>query len=181
MKLNDKQLGLVLIIIGILIVIPGTVLKIYEGVQVQANFDNPLCTNDPNCKSSLSGLFPVAIFWFIGAIILSYGFLLRRSDELDEAIKSSDLKINEEFKKAKKKAREKDSFIKFQKGFTEDEIDIINIIHTKEGITEKQLEKRVSIPNNKFKSILNNLEKKGFIEKMVDNNTFKLYLKKLNK
>ena len=161
--MKEKQWGIVLIIVGILITITSISVKIYKDVINE-------CIN---CSYMI-----YTIIWFIAGLITVLGFLLRRSDELEKIIAESNLKLNKEFKEAKKKEREKEKFQEFLKDFNESEKEVIEILHTYEGIRPNELEKRVSFSKESLNKVLKSLEKRKILTLM---DTKKLYLLKFSK
>jgi len=153
--MNEKKLGTLLMFSSIVIALTSSVIKM----------------------AVLDIVFwPFALVWLVCGVMIATGFLLYRSNELEEHIKESQLMINKEFLKAKEKERAKDEFVKFLDGFKKDEIEVIEFLHTFEGISVKQLEDKVSFSKVKLDKILKNLEKDEVISVMGE----KCYLKVLS-
>jgi len=160
--MKQKQLGSILIFAGILITIISIFVKIYRDVLNK-------------CINCSYGIY--ILIWFIAGFMTVIGLLLRRSDELENIIAESKLKLNNEFKEAKKKEREKEDFQVFMTDFTRSEREIIEILHTYEGITLSELEEKAGVSNKKLARTLENLEKRKIITIMDS----KIYLLKLSK
>jgi uncharacterized membrane protein len=157
--MKEKIWGSVLIFAGIIIMIISFVLKIFRDE----------CTN---CS-----LLPYVLVWFLASIMTAAGLLLRRSDELDKILASSQLKMNEQLMEAKRKEREKESFQEFLSDFSGPEKALVETVHTYEGITLADLEKRVGLAKNTFRKTLQDLERRQIISIMDD----KAYLRKMSK
>lgn len=158
---KEKRLGLILIIVGVLIVLFSSTIKIIF--------------------FSRSSLFSSMVIWFVAGILVATGFMLRRSDEAQKMVEESQLKINEEFKNAKKRERQKDEFIEFLSQFSKEEVEVIEYVHTYEGIMQSKLEKNVSMNKKEFGTIIRKLEKKDIIALMPSGSTNKIFLKKISR
>ena len=161
--MNEKKLGISFVVFGIMIVVVSIFVKMYNDM-VYGCYD---------CSWMV-----YFIFWLFGGFIVVVGLLLYRTDELDKHLAESDIKMNEEFKKTKEYERQKEGFQEFLKDFTKNEQEIIEILHTYEGISLKQLEKKVSFAKEKMNSVLKTLEKREILSVM---NSRKVYLTKLSK
>lgn len=155
--MEEKNLGLVLMVTSVLVVLASSMVKIYADSQ----------------RGSSSSYMPYMIIWLICGIGISVGFLLRRSKEIEKHIAESSLKADKEFVEAKRKEQEKDAFKEFLKGFDEKEKAVIEYLHTYEGRTLKQMAKDISYPEDELKKVLNKLEKDRVIAVMPDK---KMYL-----
>jgi len=161
--MKEKQWGIVLIIVGIFITIVSIIVKLYRDVLNECD----------GCSYMI-----YTIIWFIAGFIIVIGFLLFRSDELDNMISESKLKLNKEFEEIKNKEREKENFQKFLMDFNKSEKEVIEILHTYEGISQNVLEKKVSYSNDILKKSLKSLEKREIITIM---DSKKIYLLRLSK
>jgi hypothetical protein len=160
--MNEKKLGIGLIVAGLLIVVISIFVKIYND-----------SVNGCNGCSWMVYFF----FWLFGGFVVVLGLLLFRTDELDKHLAESSIKMNDEFKKTKEFERQKEGFQDFLKDFNKNEKEIIEILHTYEGITFKQLEKKVTFSKEKMNSVLKTLEKKEILSVM---DSKKVYLTKLS-
>jgi len=158
--MDESRWGKLLMFTGVIITI------VSAGVKIAIDYECVGCS-----------YLPYMIIWFIAGSMVAVGFLLWRSKELHETIKESQLKINKEFIKAKEKERAKEEFVKFLDGFKKDEIEVIEFLHTFEGIQKAELGKKVSISTAKLEKILQKLEKDDVISMMGE----KCYLKVLSK
>jgi len=168
--MKEKTWGTWLIILGILGAVIGGTVKIIVDYQIRT--DNVVCTD---CMSYMTYM----IIWFICGLIVAVGVLLRRSEDLQERIKESQLKINKEFKKTKREARKKEEFQKFLEDYSKDEVEVIEFLHTYEGIKLQVLQERVSFSKAKLRRILNKLEENNTVTMMP--NSQKLYLSRMSK
>lgn len=157
---KDKRLGLVLIVFGVLIVLFSSSIKILF--------------------FQYSSLFSSMLIWFVAGIITALGFMLRRSDEAQKMIEESRLKVNDEFKKAKKKEREKDEFVEFLSRFSKDEIEIIEQVHTYEGISKDSLVGQVVLSKSRFDKAFRRLINDKVISVHSECKTEKIYLNRIS-
>lgn len=122
--MDHKVLGKLLIYLGIIIGIATIVLR------------------NIFFRYSGYGLYSAIALLCAGLIVT--GMLMRRTD-VEDAIKESSLKINEEFKKAKKKTRSNQEFQDFLDRFEGDEKQVIEYLHTYEGATLKQMKQDLGL------------------------------------
>jgi len=154
--MKPKTWGIILIIIAVLLNLITALVKIIIELRCQ-------------CSTS----FMVYTFiWFLGGLIAVGGFMLFRSGDVAKHVAESQRKMNEDLKKAKIKEREKDHFKEFLKGFSKQETEVIEYVHTYEGLTMNDLAGKVGLSRATLEKILKKLEKRGTVSVMDG----KLYL-----
>jgi len=161
--MKAKTWGIVMIFLGIIITFISIIVKLYRDVLNE-------CVD---CSYMW-----YTFIWLFAGLIVGTGFLLQRSDELDKILKESQLKINKELIDVKKKERSKDHFQEFLKDFDKKQRDVIEILHTYEGIKQRELENKISFSKDRLPKVLKDLETVEVISIM---NSKKIYLVKLSK
>jgi len=159
--MKPRSWGIVLIIIAVLLNVFSGFVKIILDMRC-------------NCSSSY---MVYTLIWLLGGIIAVFGFLLLRSGEVQNHVKESHLKLNKELLEAKLKERKKSAFIEFVKDFNKDETEVIEVVHTYEGITRTELEGKVNLSKAVLDRILKKLEKDGIVSDMDS----KVYLRRMSK
>ncbi len=146
--MKERQLGTLLVIIAILMTAISILVKLYRDVL----------------NSCISCSYLVyTIIWFISGLILVTGLMLRRSGEIGRIIAESSLKMNREFEEAKKKEREKERFQDFLKDFSKEERDVIELLHTHEGMTLDELGKKSGLSGQFLGKTIKHLQKKEIV------------------
>jgi uncharacterized membrane protein len=161
--MKEKGWGTVLVVIAALTTTVSILVKLYMEVL-------------KSCASCT--YLPYMIVWFICGLMLAAGLMMRRSGEIDRVIAESSLKMNRELEEAKKKERQKEEFQKFLEGFSGPEKNLIELLHTYEGITLKELEKKAGLSKEVFHKTFKSLQGKEIVALM---DREKAYLLRMSK
>jgi uncharacterized membrane protein len=161
--MKPKSIGIALAALGIAMTAISAAVKIYIDTV----------TRCIGCS-----YMPYLIIWLFSGLIVSVGVLLMRSGELEQDIAESKLRINKEFEEAKRKERERDGFQEFIRDFVGEEKQVIELLHTYEGITLGDLATRSGLPEEKLQRTMKSLERKE-IAKILESG--KIYLTRMSR
>ena len=170
--MDNKKLGLILILIGILLIISIQMVKVKEDTIIRKIVaEQGSCfLADGTCLHDDRDATFYYIGWIISAVIIALGLYLiffeKSQKEIVSALENQKhIKINEE------------KFDILLKGLTEDEKKIIRAVKEQDGITQQTLRLRTDLHKSKLSIILDGLEKKNLIKRIEKGKTKQVFLK----
>ena len=160
--MENKKLGVILIIISILI---GGIFIYYTNVLSKQS-EELGCFNNPNCLPIEKGLSISHIAIGIFSFIFALGFYLLLFNKTDQKImeKLEYEKENEKFEFA----------LKMLNPF---EAKVLKKIKEQDGITQNVLRLRTDMSKAKLSYVLQDLEKRGLIKRVQKGKTLQIFLK----
>ena len=175
--MNQKQIGIVLVIIGILVGVLTYSAKINE----DRNIASIIIAQGGSCYlpdgTCLHEDRSYALYIFGGilaASLIILGLYLVFFEKTQQTLEKQRKEFAEEVKEAKK-TKEFDAFLE---GFTDDEKKVINAVHSQEGIQQSTLRYKTGMSKAGLSILLKNLEEREIISRMLDGKTNKVFLKK---
>ena len=170
--MENKKIGILLIIIGIILTLSFFSIKITENkVTKQIIQEKGTCfLDDGTCLHEEENNFFYILGWTITAILISLGIYLILFEKSQKEIIST-LKEQKEIKTHKEK------FDILLKGLDDDEKKIITAIKEQDGITQQTLRIRADMHKSKLSIVLNGLEKKNLIKRIEKGKTTQVFLK----
>lgn len=175
--MNKKQIGIVLIIIGILLAGITLVMKIREDNSINAIIliqGGSCYLPDGTCLHDDRSFLPYILGGILSASLIILGLYLIFFDKTEKILEKS----REEFKaeiKESKKAKEFDAFLE---GFTGDEKKVIESVHLQEGILQSTLRYKTGLSKTGLSLLLKSLEEREIISRTLVGKSNKVYLKK---
>lgn len=175
--MNKKQIGIMLIILGIIIAGFTFLMKIREDNNINAiiAIQGGSCyLPDGTCLHEDRSYLPYILGWIISAALIILGIYLIFFDKTEKILEKS----REDFKtevKESKKAKEFDAFLE---GFTDDERKVIESIHNQEGILQSTLRYKTGLSKTGLSIMLKSLEEREIIKRIEEGKSNKVYLKK---
>lgn len=166
--MNDKKLGVVILVISVLLVIIFTILV--QSLKQEAEYLG--CFSDTGCNKIETNLSIVHFAFGIFGFLFALSFYLLVFTKGDEA-------IVRRLEKDTSRKLEDEKFSILMKGLDEFEKEVISIIKNEEGITQNTLRLKVGMSKAKLSQVLQELEKKGLISRVKKNKTFAIHLKKV--
>ncbi|MBT7903091.1 MarR family transcriptional regulator [Candidatus Woesearchaeota archaeon] len=174
--MNQKHIGIVLIIVGILVFSLVLFNKSREDFYVNQIIEerNSCFLEDGTCLHDLK-TSPVYIAGYAMAIALFlFGIYLTFIDKTQEILIQTQSKIATAVKDSSKKEK----FEAFVAGFEVDEQNVLKAIHEQDGIQQSTLRYRTGISKSTLSLILKSLEERNFITKKPSGKTNKVFLRK---
>ncbi len=173
--MNQKQIGIVIIIIGLILTV-----FVYIAQQREVSYirkyvqDEGTCfLEDGTCLHERSlGLYVMGYVLSGGLIIL--GIYLLLFDQTQKILAEHQVKVSSALKDAKRK----DEFNAFLAGFSEDEKGILKVVHDEEGIRQSTLRFRTGISKTRLSLLLKDLEEKNIVKRKSSGKSNEVYLRK---
>jgi len=170
--MDNKKLGIILIIVGILIASTAFFIKAKEDGLINKfiSQEGTCFLEDGTCLHDDRNLVGYTFAWIISAVIIALGLYLvffeRSQKEIVSALENQkNIKVNEE------------KFDILMKGLSSEEQKIIKAVKDQDGITQSTLKLRTDLHKSKLSIVLNGLEKKGLIKRIEKGKTKQVFLK----
>lgn len=174
--ISNKQLGIILIIIGIVATLLTTMakqkedfyieelIKQHEGVCV---LENDYCLHqDRKMGGYIAG-------WVLGGSTILLGIYLLLFERTYQAF----LQERNSFTKELAQAKHKDEFSAYLAGFSKEEQTVLKIVHEEAGITQSTLRYKTDMSKTSLSLLLKQLEERNIISKKPKGKTHEIYLK----
>ncbi len=170
--MNNKKLGTILIIIGIILVASIYVAKAKEDALIDkiVNEEGSCFLDDGTCLHEDRDASFYILGWIFSIAIITLGaylvFFERSQKEIVSALKEQkQIKVGEE------------KFEILLKGLTPEEQKILKAVKDQDGITQQTLRLRTDMHKSKLSIVLDGLEKKGLIARKLKGKTKQVFLK----
>jgi DNA-binding MarR family transcriptional regulator len=170
--MDNKKLGIILLIIGLFLSITIYMVKINEDSLIRrVVLEEESCyLDDGTCLHEDRNLTFYLIGWLISAVIIALGIYLIFFEKSQKEIVSA-LENQKQIKVTEEK------FDILLKGLSEDEKKIIKAVKEQDGITQATLRLRTDLHKSKLSILLDKLEKKNLIKRIEKGKTKQVFLK----
>jgi len=177
--MNQKQIGIIIIIVGILL---GTFVytsKVKEDSYIKLFVDaNGSCfLEDGTCLHNRV-LTRFILGGILSAALIILGTYLVFFDKTQKVLAEHQIKVSSALKEAKEQEKEKDEFQAFLAGFNQDEKNILKAIKEQDGIKQSTLRYRTGISKSTLSLLLKSLEEKEIISRKPSGKTNEVFLRK---
>lgn len=173
--MNQKQIGYILLVVGVLLMMGTFMLKTAEDKKIEAFIhDTGTCyLSDGTCLHDDRD-FTLYIFgWIISGGLMLFSLYLIFVDRTQRVLAEHQVKVSD----ALKEAKNKDEFSAFLSAFDEDHKKVIKLIHENEAITQSTLRFKSGLSKAHLSDMVRDLEKKGIIARKEKGKTYELFLK----
>jgi uncharacterized membrane protein len=178
--MNQKQIGTILIIIGLILAI-----FVYYMHQREARIisefvsDKGSCfLDDGTCLHEERNPIIYIIGWIISAALITFGIYLAFFDRTQKVLLDNQKRLSEALLEASKKEKEKDEFAAFLSGFSAEEQKVLKAIHFQDGIKQSTLRYKTGISKSSLSLILRSFEEKKIISRRISGKTKQVFLQK---
>ena len=164
--MENKKLGILLIIISIFILILFTD---YTS-QMNNHFTEMGCFPNQNCKKIEKMLSLSHVSMGVFSFLFALGFYLLFFNKTEKAI----------FEKLEREKELKVDEMKFKilmKALDQFEQKVIEVIKEQEGIAQNTLKLRANMSKSKLSFVLKELERRGIVKRVKKGKTFSVYLR----
>ena len=180
--MNNKNIGIILVIISIVALIGFSYIVIQLNKIVQQNIDLAVdnegkCVHDPEkgicpyeSKAKLS--IPVYLTGISIAALLLFGiYLFTKKQQIKE-------EKPKEQRRESKEDKNNEKFNIILSALNEDEQKIMKAVKEQDGITQATLRIRIDMSKTKLSLVLKDLESKNLIKKVIKGKTNQIFLKR---
>jgi uncharacterized membrane protein len=178
--MNQRQIGIALIIIGVLMAAFVTVAKLREDSHINAYVakEKTCFLDDGTCLHAASGSLFYIFGGVISAAIIILGVYLVFFDKTQQMLATQGLEISAALKEAKVQEKAKDEFGAYLAAFNPDEQKVIKAVREQDGIEQSTLRYRTGITKSSLSLLLQSLEGREVISRKPAGKTNKVYLRK---
>ncbi len=175
--MNQKQIGIIIFILGILLAVAVQITKSNEDFYIkQLMLENDSCfLDDGTCLHADRNITAYVIGWVISGILLSFGIYLIFFDKTQKKLEERTLIVSKALEEAKKQEKQKDEFHAFISGFSEDEQKVLKAVKDQEGIKQSTLRYKTDISKTTLSLMLKSLEERKIITRKPYKKTKKVF------
>lgn len=170
--MENRKLGLILLIVGIIIVSSTYIAKLREDTMIENIVDDQgsCFLEDGTCLHADRDITFYIIVWIMSAGIMALGTYLLFFEKSQKEIIST-----LEKQKLSRSAEEKFNIL--LKGLDNDEKKVMKAVKEQDGITQQTLRLRTDLHKSKLSIVLDGLEKKGLVSRKTKGKTKQVFIK----
>ncbi|MGV8163088.1 MAG: helix-turn-helix transcriptional regulator [Candidatus Nanoarchaeia archaeon] len=179
--MRQKQIGIILIILGIVLAGFVLVTKIREDEHIETMIDiqqGSCYLDDGTCLHDDRDYTIYILGYALSIALIFFGLYLGFIDKTQQVLEKHTKEVSGALRDAKKYEKEKDEFGAFLQGFTDDEQKILRSVKEQEGILQSTLRYKTGLSKTSLSLILKSLEERGYLNRKPEGKTNKVYLKK---
>lgn len=178
--MNQKTIGSILIIIGILLIFLTWQNRSAEDFYINEYIakEGSCFLDDGTClHNNRNNTFHILQFG-LGFSLIIFGLYIGFLDKTQEFLEKHQIKISKALSDAKKEEIKKDKIKAFLAGFDERDAKIIEAIYEQDGILQSTLRYRTDMSKSTLSESLKSLEERGFVKRKVSGKTNQVFLVK---
>lgn len=174
--MNQKQIGVIVLIIGFILAGFVFAAKAREDKHIQDYVDNTgTCyLGDGTCLHEDRDLTLFIVGWVMSAALVILGTYLIAFDKVQQLVVQQNVQVA----KALKEAKKTDSFKAYLAGFSQDEQKILKAVHDQDGIKQATLTYRLGMSKAALSMALKDLEQRDVVSRKAAGKTYEVYLRK---
>ena len=170
--MDNKKLGLIILIVSFVIASSITIIKVREDAFIEqiVQQQGSCFLDDGTCLHSDRSITYYFVGWILSAALGALAlYLLFFEKSQKEIVKTLEMQKHIQV--------EEEKFDILLKGLNEDEKKVIKAVKEQDGITQQTLRLRTDLHKSKLSIILDGLEKKGLIARKEKGKTKQVFLK----
>ncbi|MBN1175991.1 MarR family transcriptional regulator [Candidatus Woesearchaeota archaeon] len=177
--MNQKQIGIALMIFGILVMLMVFMFKSQMDLSAHQTMAlSGTCFTPEGVCIHERNIVYLSIGWSLSAIIFILGLYLFFFDKTQEKLAAQQLTISKALEAASLHESKKSKFESFLAGFNSEEKLVLQAIHDQDGIKQSTLRFKTGISKTSLSLILNSLEKREIVSRKEAGKTKEVYLRK---
>ncbi|MCF7799195.1 MarR family transcriptional regulator [Candidatus Woesearchaeota archaeon] len=181
--MNQKQIGSIVLIIGILLA--GFVFILKTNLDAAADLEALMAINETGTCITDEGkclhkqydaLYIIG--WLISGSLIILGIYLMFFDKTQKLLVEQNIRVVRALKEAKKEEAKKDNLTAFLSAFPDDERKLLRVIHDQEGIKQSTLRFKMGMSKSTLSILLTSLEERDIIARKEAGKTKEIFLRK---
>jgi len=170
--MDNRKLGAILLLIGIILASATLIIKIQEDSFIKKfEAENGTCyLDDVTCLHEQQQIAFYGIAWVFSAILIALGAYLMFFEKSQQEIITT-------LERQKHLQSEDEKFNILLKGLNEEEQKVLKAVKEQDGITQQTLRLRTDLHKSKLSILLEQLEKKDLITRQDKGKTKEVFLK----
>ncbi len=170
--MDNKKLGTIILLIGIVIAAAVFIAKAREDVIIHKFIqqEGTCFLEEGTCLHEDRNITFYIVAWVFSAVLIALGLYLVFFEKSQKEILST-------LEKQKHIQVEEEKFDILLKGLSEDEKKVVNAVKEQDGITQQTLRLRTDMHKSKLSIVLDGMEKKGLIKRVEKGKTKQVFLK----
>lgn len=177
--MNQKRIGIIVIIIGIVLSGFTLIIKNREDLHINSYIeDKGTCfLPDGTCLHAQRDL-TIYFGFLLSAGLIILGLYLIFFDKTQKVLAEHQIKVSNALEEASKRERDNAKFDAFLGGFKEDEKTILKAIKEQDGILQSTLRYRTGMSKTSLSLTLKSLEEREIISRTIHGKTNQVFLRK---
>jgi len=174
--MNQKQIGIIILIIGLVLALVVLFVKLQEDKLIESVIaEKDSCyLDDGTCLHEDRNYTLYILGWVLSSGLILLGLYLLIFDSTQKKLAEQQEKVSSALQEASKK----DEFKAFLAGFNEEEQKILSAIKEQDGILQSTLRYRTGISKTNLSLLLKSLEERGIISRKEKGKSKEVYLRK---
>jgi uncharacterized membrane protein len=176
--MNQKQVGIALIIAGVLLAGMIFSLKMQEDTRINMIIQQQgTCfLKDGTCLHATQNYTLFIFGWILSVGLVILGVYLIFFDRTQQMLAQQHLEVSSALKEAKKQEKDKDEFHAFLSGFSADEQAVLKAVKEQEGILQSTLRYRTGMSKTTLSLLLKSLEERKIVSRKPAGKTNMIFL-----
>ncbi|MFH1591380.1 MAG: MarR family transcriptional regulator [archaeon] len=178
--MNQRQIGIIIIIVGVLAAASVLVFKIQDDALVNAvivSQGGSCYLDDGTCLHKDRPFWPYILGGAVAAGLVLLGLYLALFDRTQETLAKQHVQVATALKEAKQRETGKEKFEAFLSGFSDDERSVLGAVHEQDGITQATLRYRIGMSKTALSMVLKELELKNAVSRKPKGKTNEVFLR----
>ncbi|MFH1850018.1 MAG: hypothetical protein ABH879_07615 [archaeon] len=177
--MNQKQIGSVVLILGIILSVLVFFVKAREDTTIGLLIDQQgsCYLPDGTCLHEDRDYSVYAVGWGLSIALIALGLYLVFIDRTQDALAQQHVLVSSALKEAKKQERDKDEFRAFLSGFSADEQAVLRAVKEQDGIKQSTLRYRTGLSKTGLSLLLKSLEDRKIISRKQSGKSNQVYLR----
>jgi len=177
--MNQKQIGGIIIAVGILLVVFTFMIKVKNDTQINMIVNQTGSCYEPDGTCLHEQAKNMYLFGgILSAALIMLGVYLIFFDKTQKVLAEHQVKVSSALKEFKKQEGDKEKFHAFLSGFSDEQQAVLKAIKEQDGIQQSTLRYRTGISKSSLSLMLAELEQKGIISRKQSGKTNQVFLVK---